>query len=450
MRNPRCNIWADPGLGKTASVLYALDALRMAGSSKFPALVIAPTRVAKRVWSDEIRKWADFHNFRYSRIVGTPDARAAALDAKADIYVINYENLQWLIEQYRKRPWPFRIVIADESQRLKGFRLKKGTKRAAALAKIAHYTARWVNLSGTPTPGGIEDAWGQMWFVDFGKRLGRTFGDFAARFLKHNPYTHAYTANKGAAEQVTDLIADVTLNIEVSECFDLPPMTVNPIYVDLPYKALQKYKSMESEFFARFKVGDVDAANAADKSNKCMQIATGAIYTDKKRASWELVHNAKMEALDSLVSEMNGAPLMVVYHYRHDLARLLDHFPKARRLKSDKDQNAWNAGKVQMGIIHSATPGLNLQHAWKDWDLEHGSHICIFSQFWNLENFLQVIERAGQTRLAQAGYNTKMLLHLLIAKDTFEEDAVARRESKKSVMQTIRSRVRRAERYARK
>lgn len=434
---PRSNLWYDPGLGKTSTVLTAAEALLLAGSSKFPVLVIAPYRVARDVWASEVKKWDHLSHLKVSVMVGAEEEREEARLRKAHIYTINYENVEWLVGRYLKKPWPFKWVIADESQRLQGFRLRKGTKRAAALARVAKYTSRWVNLSGTPAPNGLLGLWGQMWFIDGGKRLGTTFTAFKERWFDENQYSREITPKKGAAEAIAKAIADVTLTVKLEDVFDVPPILMNPIYIDLPPKARALYRAMEKEMVIALEAGDIDATNAADRTNKCLQIASGAVYTDKRREGWELLHDEKVKALQALADELQGHNLMIVYQFRHDLARILKALPGARELKTKQDEDDWNAGKVKYLVLHpgSAGHGLNLQHG--------GHHVCLFSQTWDLEGYLQVIERVGPARQAQSGLDRRVALHLLIAEGTQEEDAVDRRATKKSVMDYLRERVKR-------
>ena len=278
LKTPRCNIWLDPGLGKTGISLCYLDLLWLAGSNKFPCLVVAPKRVARSVWSDEIDKFSRFHNLTIQKMIGDPETRLAALNTPADIYTINYENLPWLVDLCEDF-WPFKIIISDESTALKGFRLRHGGKRAGALAKAAKYTARWINLTGSPSPNGLIDLWGQCWFIDMGQRLGTSFSDFKKRWFDEDKYAHSITPKSFAETQITELIADVTYSLRADEVFDLEPILHNPIYVELPPKARALYDQMENEMCIAFGDGEeVEAKTAADLSLKTLQIASGALY----------------------------------------------------------------------------------------------------------------------------------------------------------------------------
>lgn len=431
---PRCNIWMDPGMGKTAATLLMLETLRMAGSKFLPALVIAPRRVARGVWPDETKEWTDFEELSVVDLtVREARRREKRIQQDALIYSINYENIPWLIEHYRKRPWPFGVVIADESTKLKNFRLRRGTKRAAALAKIAKYTGRWVNLTGTPSPNGLQDLWGQNWFVDKGQRLGTSYTDFKARFFIENKYAHTLEPRPFAEAQIMELIDDVTISLDAADYMDLPDTIVNDIPIKLPPRARELYDEFEKEMIASLDEDTLDAETAADASSKCVQLASGAFYSNEKNTEWAIVHGEKLEALRSLHSEI-GEPLLVCYHFRHDMFRLLEAFPEARLLDTKQDEDDWNAGKIDMLLVHpsSAGHGLNLQHG--------GHHIAFFTNWWNLEDYLQVLERLGAVRQFQSGYDRPVFVHHLIASDTVEEDVVERRYKKRSVQDSVRAR----------
>lgn len=303
----RCNIWAGMGMGKTVGTLSSLEALYCSGEETQPTLVLAPLRVAASTWPDEVAKWDHLRNIEMQPIVGTAKERAAALlNSNASVFTTNYDKLVWLVEQLGGR-WPFGTVIADESTRLKSFRLRAGGKRAAALAKVAHkHVHRWVNLTGTPAPNGLIDLWGQAWFVDRGDRLGRTFGAFTSRWFnniqfpgqqwsKLEPWPHAQ-------EQMQAALADVTISLDAADWFDIDEPIHNVIRVPLPPRARQQYQDMEKEMFLELNGSDIEALNAAAKTVKCLQIASGAIYTDDV-GTWAEVHDAKLQALDSILAE---------------------------------------------------------------------------------------------------------------------------------------------------
>ncbi|MGP0955196.1 SNF2-related protein [Serratia sp. CY82433] len=433
---PRSNVWAGMGMGKTVATLTGLEDLFMAGSETQPALVLAPLRVAASTWPDEVEKWGHLRNIEIQPIVGTAKERAAALfNSNASVFTTNYDNLVWLVEQLGGR-WPFGTVIADESTRLKSFRLRQGGKRAAALAKVAHkHVHRWVNLTGTPAPNGLIDLWGQAWFVDQGERLGRTYSAFTSRWFNSIQFPgqqwSKLEARPCAQEQMQAALHDVTISLDAADWFDIDAPIHNVIRVPLPPKARSQYLAMEKEMFLELNGAGVEALNAAAKTVKCLQIASGAIYTDDA-GTWAEVHDAKLQALDSILSESGGMPVLVAYHFKSDLARLLKAFPKGRQLDADPQTiRDWNAGKIPVLFAHpaSAGHGLNLQ--------DGGNILVFFSHWWDLEQYQQIIERIGPTRQAQAGHRRPVWIHHIIAVDTTDEMVMERRNSKREVQDIL-------------
>lgn len=426
----RCAVWAGMGLGKTISTLTALDALFLSGDDR-PALVLAPLRVAKTTWPEEARKWQHLRHIDVMPIVGSEAERRAALRYDASVYTTNYDNLVWLVEHFGER-WPFRTIIADESTKLKGFRLRQGGKRAQALGKVAHAKAtRFVNLTGTPSPNGLADLWGQQWFIDGGKRLGRTFDAFRQRWFQKSFDGYGVDALPHAQEQIQAALRDVCLTIDAKDWFDLDEPIVNNIYVDLPIRARQLYRDMEKQMFMELEGHEVEAFNAAARTIKCLQIANGAAYVDDKQ-NWKEVHDEKLQALEDVIEEAAGAPVLVAYHFKSDLARLMRTFPKGRVLDSDPQTlRDWNEGKIPVMFAHpaSAGHGLNLQ--------DGGNILVFFGHWWNLEERLQIIERIGPVRQKQAGYDRPVFIHNIIARDTVDEMVIERVESKREVQDIL-------------
>lgn len=435
----RCNVWAGMGTGKTVSTLTALDALTMT-ADPYPALVLAPLRVATSTWPDEVSKWAHLRGLRVAAATGAESQRSHLVHARhADIITINYDKLPWLVDHLGAL-WPFRTVIADEATRLKSFRLKQGGKRAQALGKVAHKRVRrWVNLTGTPAPNGLRDLWGQQWFIDEGQRLGRTFSAFENRWFatkkKHpNDQYGEKFAMPGAQNQIEQALADCTITIRAEDYLDLPPLIENTIPVELPPSARRHYRELEREMFTKLASGhEVEALSAAALSQKCLQCANGAMYVGESGSNeWQEVHDAKIEALRSVVEEAAGAPVLVAYHFKSDLARLQRAFPSGRALDSDPATiRRWNAGELPLLFAHpaSAGHGLNLQHG--------GNILVFFGLWWNLEEHEQVIERIGPTRQAQAGHRRPVFVHRIVAQGTVDELVVARLKTKASVQSLL-------------
>lgn len=438
-------VWAGMGMGKTVSALTALDILEI--TEPGPALVLAPLRVAASTWPDEATKWAHLRNVEVSAVVGTPEERRAALKRPATIYTTNYDNLPWLVEHFGDK-WPFRKVVADESTKLKSFRLRQGGVRAQSLARVAHCKVdRFIELTGTPSPNGLQDLWGQAWFLDKGVRLGRSFEAFKSRWFQSiqvGSDRHAVRLDPlpFAQEQIQDRMRDLCLSLDASDYFDISEPVVNVIRVELPAKARRLYKDMEREMFLALECGtEVEAFNAASKTIKCLQLANGAIYTDDTCSAWADIHDAKLQALEDVIEEAAGMPVLVAYHFKSDLARLQRAFPKGRALdKNPQTIRDWNAGKIPVLFAHpaSAGHGLNLQ--------DGGNILAFFGHWWDLEQYQQIIERIGPTRQAQAGHDRPVFIHHIVAADTVDELVIARRESKREVQDLLLEAMKRKQR----
>lgn len=427
LTHPRCAIWAGMGLGKTSATLTALSQL----SGK--TLVLAPLRVAKTTWPDEVAKWG--FGFKVSVVIGTPAERLAALGKPADIYTMNYDNLPWLLDTLKK--WPFTNIVCDESTRLKSFRLRQGGKRAQALARVAFVSQRFIELTGTPSPNGLQDLWGQAYFLDKGQRLGASFSAFTDRWFQAkqmgpNAYAIKLTPLRHAQKEIEGKLSDLCISLDAGDYFDLQQAIHNKLYVELPPKARALYKDMEEQMFAALASGaTVEALNSASKSVKCLQLANGAAYTDDK-GNWEEVHTAKLEALDSILEEAAGMPVLVAYHFKSDLARLQARYPQARTMDSNPATlKAWNAGEIPILLLHpeSAGHGLNMQ--------DGGNILVFYGHWWALEPYLQVIERIGPVRQAQAGYKRPVFIHHVIAKGTVDELVIRARDEKRTVQDVL-------------
>lgn len=443
---PRVALFAGMGLGKTVITETFLDILHNVWGEDGRTLVLAPLRVAKSVWPEEAKKWKHLSGLGVVSATGTQAEREIALRRDEPVVCTNYDNLTWLRDYYRKsgRAWPFTTVVADESTRLKSFRLRQGGVRAQALSEFAHVDVkRWINLTGTPAPNGLVDLWGQTWFLDAGERLGRTFTSFQDRWFgwkrKSSAATDKYGIDKVifpfAQEQIQERIKDLCLTIDPKDWFDLRAPIVNVISVDLPPSAKAKYKELEKEMFVRFGEHEIEAFNAAALTMKCLQLANGAMYLDpdKHEAGAAVdVHDAKLEALESIITEAAGAPVLVAYHFKSDLRRILARFPQARHLdKKPKTIDDWNAGRIPVLVAHpaSAGHGLNLQ--------DGGNILAFFGHWWDLEQHDQMVERIGPVRQLQSGHDRAVFLHYIVARGTVDELVVARRESKRTVQDTL-------------
>lgn len=447
---PRCNWWAGTGTGKTSAGIMLYDHLQTFNEVE-KLLVVSTKRIAKGVWSREVDKWLNFKNLSVATAIGTPSQRLAALRMDADITTINYDNLPWLIDTVGDH-WPWDMVIADESTKLKGLRIdlrtsstgktfmrkSGGSERAMQLAKVAHKKVkRWVNLTGTPAANGLVDLWGQSWYLDAGQRLGRSFSAFKERWFRSvqvgsEAFQTKLEPQPWADEQIKHALADISITIEAKDYFDLPPTVVNRIPVPLPPDVAMQYAEMEDEFFTQVAGEDIEAVNAGAKSMKCRQLASGTVYGPHQEAY--SVHSEKLDALADLVDSLNGEPLIVAYQFKPDLERLLAAFPQGRYF-DDKPATlqAFCAGRIPILFLHpqSAAHGIDgMQEACRN--------ICFYSMTWNLEEYEQAIERVGATRQMQSGQYREVYVHMLIAEKTIEEEMVQRIETKASVQQSIR------------
>jgi SNF2 family DNA or RNA helicase len=424
---PRCALWMPMGGGKTVSTLTALDALDLY-DGVYPILVLAPKRVARSTWPEEVAKWHHLRHLRVSVVTGTPKQRQAALDTPADVYTTNYDNLVWLTETLGDA-WPFKTVVADELTRLKSFRIRQGSKRAGALGRVAHSkVTRFIGLTGTPGANGLKDLWGQTWFLDRGERLGRTFSAFQDRWFRTGYDGFSMSPMAHAQGEIEEALRDICLTVSG---LPVDEPIFNSIEVDLPPAARKLYEDMERDAFAEIAEHGIEAVNPAVKMSKCLQMANGALYVDDSGA-WEEIHDAKLEALESVVEEANGACVLVAYNFKSDLARLRKRFPQARVLDADPQTIVeWNAGKISLLLAHPASAGHGLNLA------DGGNILAFFGLDWSLELHMQIIERIGPMRQKQAGYDRPVFVHFIVARDTVDATVLERLRSKRSAQDVL-------------
>ena len=445
----RCALWAGMGMGKTSETLDVIDILLMS-SEAGRVLVLAPKRVAGSTWPDENKKWEQFAHLDVQPILGTAEQRKLALrNDKADIYTINYDNVPWLVDQLRGQKWPFDMVVADEATRLKSFRLTQGGKRAQALrSAIEKSTRRWINLTGLPAPNGLQDLWGQTWFLDKGFRLGRSFTDFQNRWFGFKHIKDALSNQAHVSRivfphsqvEIQDRLKDICLALDPKDWFDLKDPIVTTVHVDLPDHARKNYREMEKAMFTALKKYgfsdgeefEIEAFGPAAKSMKCLQIASGAAYVEGSNTKWVEVHDEKLDALESIINEAAGAPVLVSYHFKSDLARIRARFPQAQTLDTNPQTIAdWNAGSISLLVAHpdSAGHGLNLQHG--------GNILVYFSHWWALESRAQILERIGPMRQKQSGYDRPVWVYNIVARDTVDEMVIDRITTKRSIADVL-------------
>lgn len=420
-KNPIAAILLDMGMGKTSIVLSALNELMYDSFEVTKVLIIAPLRVARNTWSDEIKKWDHLNGIRYSIVVGTAAERLAALKVDADIYIINRENVPWLIED-SGMVFDYDCVVVDELSSFKNWQ----AKRFKALMKVRPKIRRIVGLTGTPSSNGLMDLFAEFKVLDMGERLGRFISQYRVNYFKpdrmNGPIIYTYKLLPGAEERIYDRISDITISMKATDYLDMPELISNEYKVYLDDDERSKYEEMKDELVLQLPGGEITAANAASLSGKLSQLANGAIYDDD--GSVNAFHERKLDALEDLIESANGKTILVAYWFKHDLARITERLNKLKvvfeKLDSDKSIEKWNAGELQVGLIHpaSAGHGLNLQSG--------GNVIVWFGITWSLELYQQTIARLwrqGQTS------GTVTVIHI-VTEDTVDERILKALEAK--------------------
>lgn len=400
VEHSHCGLLLDMGLGKTLTTLAAIDEIENIFCEGNKILIIAPKKVADETWSAEIEKWG--FDFTYSKVLGPTKKRVEALEKEADIYIINRENVVWLVEYYKTK-WPFTFVVIDE---LSSFKSSK-SKRFRALRKVRPKIKRFVGLTGTPAPNSLIDLWPQIYLMDGGKRLETSQTKFKARYFvpdkQNGPIVYSWALRPNAEEEIYQKIDDICISMKAKDYLNLPQRTDNVVPVSL--SNMRAYKQLERDLVLEFKDQEITASNSAVLANKLLQMANGAIYDDGKKVI--NIHDDKLDALENIVEESQGQPILVFYQYQHDLERLKKRFPQAEELTTVEK---WNSGKIPMLLCHpqSAGHGLNLQK---------GGHIIVwFGLTWSLEYYQQ-----ANARLDRQGQTEPVIIHHLVAKDTVDE-----------------------------
>lgn len=385
---PACALFWGMGSGKTVTTLTALDLLLHDYLEDGPVLVIAPKRVAENTWSKETAKWEHLQHLRISKIMGTAKQRQKALEQAADLYIINRENVVWLVEYLGAR-WPFPIVVIDELSSFKSAQ----AKRWKILRRVRGRIRRIIGLTGTPRPNGLEDLWPELYLLDQGERLGRTLGAFRARFLvpeKMNGHiVYSYRPREGAEDEVYSRLADICMSVKKEDVIDLPGQVYEDIELELPPAITKQYKQFERDKVMECldEDGEIVAGTQAVLTNKLLQFANGAIYDLDKQA--HELHTVKLDALEELIEEAGGDPVLVLYSYTHDAERIRKRIT-CRSLDTPEDMDAWDRGEIPVALAHPASIGHGL-------NLQEGGHIIIwFGLPWSLELYQQANERLNR------------------------------------------------------
>lgn len=418
--HPVAALFLDMGLGKTVITLTAIRDLMLDDLSVSKTLVIAPLRVARDTWPAEAAKWDHLADLDMSVIVGDLETRTAAVNTRALIYIINRENVKWLVEYYEKngRRWDFDCVVIDELSSFKNYQ----SQRFKFLRKMRPFVKRWIGLTGTPTGNGLMDLWAEIGILDGGKRLGTNIGRFRDVYFKvgsMNPVTKvvfSYLPRPGAEEKIYRRISDITISMKALDYLRMPEcIYVNHEVVMNPVER-KLYDQLKQDLIIPLEDGDIDAANAASLSNKLLQMSNGAVYDEDKAV--RRIHDHKLEMLEDLIEAANGQPVLIAYWFKHDKTRIMEHLAslgyEPRDLKESEDIRLWCEGKLPVALIHPASAGHGL-------NIQQGGHILIwFGLTWSLELY-----RQANARLWRQGQRETVTIHHIVTKDTVDEDVLA-------------------------
>ena len=436
--SPRLALFQDMGLGKTVEVLTAVQTLRMRWRVS-RVLVVAPKKVAEATWSNEAAQWDHLSDMKIVPVLGTLTKRIMALNAPADLYVINRENIPWLVDYYRNE-WPFDGVVLDESSSFKN----PQSKRFKALKKVLDRIQWLVLLTGTPAPNGLEDLWAQIYLLDQGQRLGRTISSFRdAFFTQDKSYPgqqyRTYTPQPGADKRIEDAIADICVSMKAEDYLELPEYIEDVVPVELDAPAKKAYKKQEREMLLEIDGATITAGTAAVLNGKLLQLCSGAVYDTNGQA--QEVHGCKVEAFLEVVEQLNGQHALVFYWYKHEVDRLLDalarQFPslRVRVYLGDEDAAAWNAGEVDILLAHPASCGYGL-------NLQKGGHHMVWFGFpnWALEIYQQACKR-----LHRQGQQFPVVSHLMVVQGGMDQAVVAALQEKgdaqEALMQALKAKI---------
>lgn len=411
--HPISAILLDMGLGKTSITLTAVADLLFDSFDVSKVLVIAPLRVAKTTWKDEIQKWEHLKILKYSIITGTVTERLSALNKQADIYIINRENVQWLVENYK---WDFDMVVIDELSSFKSWQ----SKRFKAFMKVRPKVKRIVGLTGTPSSNGLMDLFAEFKILDMGERLGWFISQYRNTYFspdkRNGQIIYSYKPLPFAEKEIYNKLSDITISMKANDLLKMPELIINNIEVEMNNKEIKLYNKLKKDMVIDIDGKEIDTVNAAALSNKLLQMANGAIYDDSKAVVE--IHNKKLDALEDLIESSNGKPILVAYWYKHDKERIMKRF-NAQEINTSNDIDKWNKGEMPVALIHpaSAGHGLNLQQG--------GSTIVWFGLTWSLELYQQL-----NARLYRQGQKETVVIHHIITKNTIDENIIKALEKK--------------------
>lgn len=415
INNPISAVLLEMGLGKSVISLSAINELMLDYFDVSRTLVIAPLRVAISTWPEEIKKWEHLKYLTYSVVTGSEKERLDALKKPAHIYIINRENVDWLITKSGFK-WTFDMVVIDELSSFKSYQ----AKRFKSLLKARPKVKRIVGLTGTPSSNGLMDLWAEFRLLDMGERLGRYITHYRQNFFvpdkRNQQMIFSYKPKDGAEKMIYSLISDITISMKSKDFLKMPECIMNEVVVSLSEKEQMLYDSLKKDMMLSIGDNEIDAVNAAALSNKLLQMASGSVYDEDKNMIH--IHDRKLDVLEDLIEGANGKPVLVAYWFKHDLERIKERFD-VREIKTGKDISDWNNGKIPIAVIHpaSAGHGLNLQAG--------GSTLIWFSITWSLELYEQT-----NARLYRQGQKETVVIHHILAKGTIDEDVMKALENK--------------------
>lgn len=431
-------LFLDMGLGKTVITLDAINTLRYDRWVVQRVLIIAPKKVAEGTWTKEAQKWEHLRHLRISAVLGSQQKRLRALATPADIYVINRDNVAWLVD-YFKNAWPFDMVVLDESSSFKNSQ----SKRFKALKLVRSRINRLVELTGTPASNGLIDLWAQIYLLDGGARLGRTLGQYRERFFdpdkRSRTQIFSYTPKDGSMEYIQQAIGDICVSMKAEDYLNLPDRMFDDVPVVLDDKARKAYRQLERDLLLELDEGQITAASAGVLTGKLLQLCNGAVYDSEKRPL--AIHNCKVEAFLEVLEQLNGQHCLVFYNFQHDRDRLLAALEplglRVRVYQNAADEDAWNAGEIDVLLAHPASCayGLNLQNG--------GHHIVWFGLTWSLEQYEQ-----ANKRLHRQGQRHPVIVHHLVVQGGMDEDVIeslrAKGDTQEALMDALKARIKKA------
>ena len=423
--HPVSALFLDMGLGKTVITLTAIRDLMLDELLVTKTLVIAPLRVARDTWPAETRKWDHLNDLDISVIVGDLRVRESAVSKSALIYIINRENIKWLVEYYERNGirWDFDCVVIDELSSFKNYH----SQRFKWLRKMRPFVKRWIGLTGTPSSNGLMDLWAEIGILDGGQRLGRFIGRYRDAYFKPssmNPNTgvvYSYAPREGAEQHIYDRISDITISMKALDYLEMPECVYVNHEVQMSDQEKKLYDQLKSDLIIPLEDGDIDAANAAALSNKLLQLSNGAVYDENGIV--RVVHKRKLEMLEDMIEAANGQPVLIAYWFKHDHQRIMEHLTACgyspRDIRESEDIKDWNTGKMAVALIHPASAGHGL-------NIQEGGHILIwFGLTWSLELYQQT-----NARLWRQGQRDTVTIHHIVCENTVDEDVLNALSSK--------------------